>query len=136
MAFTLLLFDSGGLSFNNGNALSLKRNQTSNREKLNLNEQILRLFTKKKSARPLLEYSQRSFFSIYLFSFVLSDCCVILVCFNSNRKNKQTNQHAPYTGVFPGSTTMISWRSLYLSARCLNMASTWSAPVAYMQKQG
>ena len=57
MTFTILLFDSGVcLSFNNRNALNLKRNHKSNREKSKLTEreQILRLFPEKKISKTYI----------------------------------------------------------------------------------
>ena len=55
MTFTTLLFDSGVcLPFINKNALNLKKNLKSNREKIKIEgEQILRLVPEKKSARTI-----------------------------------------------------------------------------------
>lgn len=42
----------------------------------------------------------------------------------------------PYTGVFPGKTTTTSCKDWNVDLRYLNIGSTWSGPVAYLQKHG
>ena len=78
------------------------------------------------------------FIKKYQFSTTFSNFNFSISIFDNFQRLKFLKKHiyVPYTGVFPGSTTTMSCRPTYVFFRKRNMGSTWSCPVAYLQKHG